>query len=89
MRLGLRYCRFALLLAVAILAGDGQSQTTTSGGLSGLVIDQTNAVIPDAVVEIKDECDQPKAGRKRVGSNIEKTDRVVSGESPELADGSD
>jgi len=54
MRLGLKYCRFAVLLAVALLAGDGQSQTTTSGGLSGVVIDQTNAVVPDAAVEITD-----------------------------------
>src|SRR5438045_9303484 len=54
MRLGLKYCRFAVLLAVALLAGDGQGQTTTSGGLSGVVIDQTSAVVPDAAVEIKD-----------------------------------
>lgn len=54
MRLGLRYCRFAVLIAVALLVGDGQGQTTTSGGLSGVVIDQTSAVVPDAAVEIKD-----------------------------------
>jgi len=54
MRLGLRYYKFAVLFAVALLAGDGQSQTTTSGALSGVVIDQTNAVVPDATVEIND-----------------------------------
>jgi protocatechuate 3,4-dioxygenase beta subunit len=28
------------------------AQTTTSGALSGVVVDQTNAVVPDATVEI-------------------------------------
>ena len=54
MRLGPRSCRFAVLVAVALLGCDGQSQTTTSGALSGVVIDQTNAVVPDAAVEIKE-----------------------------------
>ena len=54
MRLGPRYCRFALVIAVALLASDMQGQTTTSGALSGVVIDQTNAVVPDAAVEITD-----------------------------------
>ena len=54
MRVGLTYCTFAFLLGVALLSGDVQSQTTTSGALSGVVIDQTNAVVPDAAVEIKD-----------------------------------
>ena len=54
MRLGPTYCTVAVLVAVALLAGNGQSQTTTSGALSGVVIDQTNAVVPDAAVEIKD-----------------------------------
>src|SRR5260370_36736312 len=54
MRLRPTYRIFALLLAAALLAGDVHSQTTTSGGLAGVVIDQTTAVVPDAVVEIKD-----------------------------------
>lgn len=54
MRLGLKNHRFVVLLAVALLAGDGQSQTTASGALSGVVVDQTNAVVHDAAVEIKD-----------------------------------
>ena len=54
MRLGPRCCSGAILIAVALLLSDGQSQTTTSGALSGVVIDQTNAVVPDAAVEIKD-----------------------------------
>ena len=54
MRVGPTYRAFALLLAGALLPGDVQSQTTTSGGLAGVVIDQTTAVVPDAAVEIKD-----------------------------------
>jgi hypothetical protein len=54
MRVGPTYRTFAFLLAGALLAGDVHSQTTTSGGLAGVVIDQTTAVVPDAAVEIKD-----------------------------------
>jgi hypothetical protein len=54
MRSGPTYCTFAVLLAVALLAGDVHSQTTTSGALAGVVIDQTNAVVPDVAVEVKD-----------------------------------
>ncbi len=54
MRVGPTYRTFAFLLAGALLSGDVHSQTTTSGGLAGVVIDQTTAVVPDAVVEIND-----------------------------------
>src|SRR5215470_42491 len=54
MRVGPTYRAFALLLAAALLSRDAYSQTTTSGGLAGVVIDQTTAVVPDALVEIKD-----------------------------------
>ncbi len=54
MRVGPTYRTFVFLLAGALLSGDGHSQTTTSGGLAGVVIDQTTAVVPDAVVEIED-----------------------------------
>jgi hypothetical protein len=54
MRVGPTYRTFAFLLAGALLSGDAHSQTTTSGGLAGVVIDQTTAVVPDAAVEIKD-----------------------------------
>src|SRR5437870_7679032 len=37
-------------LLIALIHG----QTTTSGALSGVVVDQTSAVIPDALVEIVD-----------------------------------
>ncbi len=33
---------------------DSRAQTTTSGGLTGVVTDPSNAVVPDAVVEIRD-----------------------------------
>jgi len=38
----------------AALSGLLRAQTTTSGALSGVIIDQTNAVVPDAAVDIKD-----------------------------------
>jgi hypothetical protein len=54
MRVGPTYRALALLLAAALIARDVHSQTTTSGGLAGVVIDPTTAVVPDALVEIKD-----------------------------------
>ena len=42
-----------LFLAVST-ASTLRAQTTTSGGLTGIVADQTNAVVPGAYVEIKD-----------------------------------
>src|SRR5262249_23389199 len=44
---------FALIPAIFI-ANDLAAQTTTSGGLTGVVTDQSNAVVPHADVEIKD-----------------------------------
>ena len=70
MRLRLRYCRFAAIFAVALLAGNGQSQTTTSGALSGVVIDQTNAVVPDAAVEIKDIAEGRTQSTKTDGDGV-------------------
>jgi protocatechuate 3,4-dioxygenase beta subunit len=43
----------ALLFAMPI-ASLSIAQTTTSGGLTGVVTDPSNAVVPDADVEIKD-----------------------------------
>jgi hypothetical protein len=45
-------CSFLLL--VFSFASDLNAQTTTSGGLTGVVTDQSQAVVPDADVEIKD-----------------------------------
>ncbi|MGA9566645.1 MAG: carboxypeptidase-like regulatory domain-containing protein, partial [Candidatus Korobacteraceae bacterium] len=42
----------ALLLCCAAFPAWGQ--TTTAGTLTGLVTDQSNAVVPDATVSIKD-----------------------------------
>jgi hypothetical protein len=44
----------ATLLAVGSLAIKLNAQTTTSGGLTGVVTDASQAVLPDAGVEIKD-----------------------------------
>src|SRR5215471_9827181 len=54
--MGLRPTQFllsAVLLAVT-LANELNAQTTTSGGLTGVVTDQSNAVLPNANVEIDD-----------------------------------
>jgi Carboxypeptidase regulatory-like domain/TonB-dependent Receptor Plug Domain len=48
----------ALLLVVLLVAVSSanklNAQTTTSGGLTGVITDQSNAVVPNADVEIKD-----------------------------------
>lgn len=41
-------------LAAASLSNEASAQTTTSGGLTGTVADQSNAAITDAQVEIRD-----------------------------------
>jgi hypothetical protein len=45
---------FSALLLVGSLSNEGEAQTTTSGGLSGVVTDPTHAVVPDAKAEIRD-----------------------------------
>lgn len=52
MRLGPKSC--AVLLLTALFLGGVSGQTASSGALSGVVIDKTNAVIPGAAVEITD-----------------------------------
>jgi hypothetical protein len=44
----------ANLLAISI-ANNLHAQTTTSGGLTGVITDQSSAVLPNATVEIRDE----------------------------------
>jgi len=53
MRLGLKHGTVGSLIIV-LLVGFACGQTTTSGGLTGVVVDQTGAVIPDALVKISD-----------------------------------
>ncbi len=43
-----------LLLFAALVACEVHSQTTTSGALAGVVIDQTNAVVTNADVTLRD-----------------------------------
>lgn len=45
---------FPLLLAALGLSNELSAQTTTSGGLTGVVTDPGSAVVPDARVEIRD-----------------------------------
>ena len=44
----------AFLLAISLASGLN-AQTTTSGGLMGVVTDPSNAAVPDANVEIRDD----------------------------------
>src|SRR6266403_5439077 len=54
----MRLRTICLLLSALLLVGsfssEGNAQTTTSGGLSGVVTDATHAVVPDANVEARD-----------------------------------
>jgi hypothetical protein len=49
----IRVSACATLLAI-VLATELHAQTTTSGGLTGVITDQSNAVMPNADVKIKD-----------------------------------
>lgn len=42
------------VLCLTVCAGEARPQTTTSGALSGVVVDQTGAVVPEALIEITD-----------------------------------
>ena len=54
MRLRPRCCLSAFLLAISLANGVGAAQTTTSGAVTGVVTDQSLAVLPNADVEIRD-----------------------------------
>ncbi|MBV9483338.1 MAG: carboxypeptidase regulatory-like domain-containing protein, partial [Acidobacteria bacterium] len=54
MRLRPRRCFSAFLLAISFANGVGEAQTTTSGAVTGVVTDQSGAVVPNADVEIRD-----------------------------------
>jgi len=54
MRLRPTQFSFSFLLLVFSFASDLNAQTTTSGGLTGVITDQSSAVVPDAAVELKD-----------------------------------
>jgi Carboxypeptidase regulatory-like domain len=53
MHLGLK-CWIVGALTVLLLVGVASAQTTTSGALTGVVVDQTGAIIPDALVKLSD-----------------------------------
>jgi Amino acid permease len=54
MRVGPTRFLFPALLLVAFLSTELNAQTTTSGGLTGVVTDPSHAVVPGADVEIRD-----------------------------------
>src|SRR5258706_3750888 len=54
MRLGPTRLLYSALLLMVSLSIGLSAQTTTSGGLSGVVTDPSHAVVPDADVEIRD-----------------------------------
>src|SRR5271155_3996058 len=54
MRLRPRRCFSGFLLAISFANGVGAAQTTTSGAVTGVVTDQSGAIVPNADVEIRD-----------------------------------
>jgi hypothetical protein len=54
MKLSLVTLSFSILVLVICLSDKLRAQTTTSGGLTGVVSDPSRAVVPDANVEIRD-----------------------------------
>ena len=70
MHLTPKYRRVAILFGAALLTVHVRSQTTTSGALSGVVIDQTNAVVPGAAVEIKDIAQGTTRSAKSDGEGV-------------------
>ena len=54
MRLRPRRLLFSAFLLAISFASQANSQTTTSGGLTGVITDQSGALLPSAGVEIKD-----------------------------------
>src|SRR6266566_3271237 len=54
MRLGPKSCVVTVLLVAAALVGGASGQTTNSGALSGVVIEKTNAVVPNAAIQVTD-----------------------------------
>ena len=58
---------FLGLVLVMPISSLSIAQTTTSGGLAGVVTDPSNAVVPNADVEIKDEHQREHTNqRKRI-----------------------
>ena len=64
-------CRyFSVLLFVGLFTSGIEGQTTTSGALAGVVTDQSNAVIPEASVEIRDNGKGTTQSRKTDGEGL-------------------
>jgi hypothetical protein len=55
---------FLVSVLVLCLSNEMTAQTTTSGGLSGVVSDQSHAVVADAVVELRDVLTRTKEERR-------------------------
>ena len=55
MRSRLTRSLFAAILLAISLANNLHAQTTASGGLTGVITDQSSAVVPNTTVEIRDE----------------------------------
>lgn len=49
---------------------DSRAQTTTSGGLAGVVTDPSNALVPDAVVELRDRAKGTIQSAKTDGDGV-------------------
>jgi hypothetical protein len=60
----------SFLALVVLLHPKLDAQTTTSGSLTGVVIDQTGAVVPDADVEVKDSSKGTTQSTKTDGQGV-------------------
>ena len=60
----------AILFATTFPANTLNAQTTTSGGLTGVVTDPSHAVVPDAVVEIRDTAKGTVQSSKTDGDGV-------------------
>ena len=65
--------RIQLLLILSLVlfsTHDSRAQTTTSGGLTGVVSDPSHAVVPDAVVELRDNAKGTMQTAKTDGNGV-------------------
>ena len=61
---------FSLFWLLAVFSNELPAQTTTSGALIGVVTDASKAVVPDAVVELRDTTKGTMQAAKTDGDGV-------------------